>query len=71
MTEEQLIQMVKTIRQSSGCMMDLDGLLSKFEAAVENPSVSEFIFVPCAGQLLAPEEVVARAKPKRNAGPDL
>ena len=36
MSEEDLIKLVKQIRISSGCMMDLDGLLGKFEANVKD-----------------------------------
>jgi len=38
MSEEELIKLVKQIRVSSGCMMDLDGLLGKFEANVKDPA---------------------------------
>jgi len=59
--------MVKTIRGSSGCMIDLDGLLAKFEAAVNNPGASELIFIPgSAGRLLDAEEVVAKAGVKNH-----
>ena len=61
MTEEQLIQLVKTIRSASGCMVDLDSMLAKFEASVKNPSASELIFLSPSGRLLSPEEVVAEA----------
>ena len=64
MTEEELIQLVKQIRKASGCMVDLGGLLGKFEASVNNPAASEWIFVPNAGRLLDAEEVVAKAQPK-------
>ena len=68
MTEEELIQLVKQIRRASGCMVDLDGLLGKFEASVNNPAASEWIFVPgSAGRLLDAEEVVAKGEPKAKA----
>ncbi len=61
MTEEELIQMVTRIRTASGCMVDLDGLLGKFEANVKDPSASQLIFMSPSGKLLSPEEVVAKA----------
>ena len=61
MSEEELVQMVKRIRAASGCMMDLDGLLGKFEANVKDPTASELIFMSPTGRLLSAEEVVAKA----------
>lgn len=67
MTEDQLIQLVKTIRGSSGCMVDLDGLLEKFEASVKDPSAAQLIFEPGAeGRLLEAEEVVEKAGFRKN-----
>ena len=67
MSEEQLIQLVKTIRGASGCVTDLDGLLGRFEASVINPSASELIFISPTGRLLTPEEVVEKAGVKRKS----
>ena len=50
MSEEDLIKLVKQIRISSGCMMDLDGLLGKFEANVQDPAASQLIFESPTGE---------------------
>ena len=65
MSEEELIKLVKQIRVSSGCMMDLDGLLGKFEANVKDPSASQLIFESPTGRLLSAEEVVNKAGVKK------
>jgi hypothetical protein len=65
MSEEELVKLVKHIRAASGCMVDLDGLLGKFEANVEDSSASELIFMSPSGRLLSPEEVVKKAGVKK------
>jgi len=67
MTEEDLIKLVKQIRVSSGCMMDLDGLLGKFEANVKDPAASQLIFESPTGRMLSPQEVVEKAGVKRTS----
>ncbi|WP_148618935.1 hypothetical protein [Mariniblastus fucicola] len=66
MSEEELIQLVQRIRGASGCMVDLDGLLGKFEANVQDSTASQWIFESSTGRLMTPEEVVRKAgvKPK-------
>lgn len=66
MSEEELVKLVKHIRAASGCMVDLDGLLGKFEANVEDSSASELIFMSPSGRLLSPEEVVKKAGVKKD-----
>ena len=61
MSEEELIKLVKQIRVSSGCMMDLDGLLGKFEANVKDAAASQLIFESPTGRMLTAEEVVEKA----------
>ena len=61
MSEEELIKLVKQIRLSSGCMIDLDGLLGKFEANVKDPAASQLIFESPTGRMLSAEEVVSKA----------
>ncbi len=68
MTEEQLVSLVRMIRQSSGCIVDLDALISRFENNVIRPQCSEYIFNSDTGPLLSPEEVVQKAGPKRGQG---
>lgn len=46
-------------------MIDLDGLLGKFEANVKDPSASQLIFMSPSGPLLSPEEVVNQAGVKK------
>lgn len=65
MSEEDLIKLVKQIRISSGCMMDLDGLLGKFEANVKDPTASQLIFESPTGRMLSAEEVVSKAGVKK------
>ena len=65
MSEEELIKLVKQIRLSSGCMMDLDGLLGRFEANVKDPAASQLIFESPTGRMLSAEEVVSKAGVKK------
>jgi len=57
-TEEQLVDLVRQIANSSACMMDFDSLVSKLERNVPHPNASELIFNPPGGTVLSPEEIV-------------
>ena len=61
MTREELVRLVEKIRRESGCIVDLDALLSRFEENVRDPSSSVFIFESPTGRLLPAAEVVERA----------
>ena len=61
MTREELVRLVEKIRRESGCIVDLDALLSRFEANVRDPASSAFIFESPTGRLLSATEVVERA----------
>lgn len=60
-TREELIRLVDRIQNESGCMVDLDALITKFERAVPNPSVSQWIFDPPDGKRKTPAEIVQLA----------
>ncbi|MCH2179055.1 MAG: hypothetical protein MK106_09645 [Mariniblastus sp.] len=61
MTREDLVRLVEKIRRESGCIVDLDALISRFEANVRDPASSAFIFESPTGRLLSATEVVERA----------
>ena len=67
MDEEQLIKLVNMIRGSSGCIVDLDSLIGKFESNVQKPSCSRLIFESDSGRLLTAEDVVRQAVPKKSS----
>ena len=60
-TKEDLIRLVGQIQNGSGCMIDMDALLTKFERSVPNPAVSQWIFDPPAGKRKTPAEIVELA----------
>ena len=61
MTREELIQLVQHIMTTSGCVVDVDGLLHKLEANVPHPNVSQLIFNPPSGKRMTAEEIVDEA----------
>ena len=61
----ELERLVEKIRKESGCIVDLDALISRFEANVQNPSASRWIFESPTGRLLSAREVVDRAMEDR------
>ncbi len=61
MEREDLVRLVEKIRRESGCIVDLDSLLSRFEKNVLDPASSKLIFESPSGRLLSAEEVVDRA----------
>ncbi len=65
MNEQQLVNLVEKIRGSSGCIVDLDGLIGRFENHVKHPENSRLIFESDSGRLLPAEEVVRNAVPKK------
>ena len=62
----ELERLVEKIRKESGCIVDLDALISRFEANVDHPSASRWIFESPTGRLLSAREVVDRAMPKES-----
>jgi hypothetical protein len=58
MNNEELVQLVEHIMSASGCVMDLDALLNRFEEQVDYPNASELIFNPPDGKSLSAAEVV-------------
>lgn len=57
-TKEDLIRLVSRIQNESGCIVDLDALINKFEQSVPNPTASQWIFDPPDGKRKTPAEVV-------------
>ena len=55
---EMLIRLVNRIQNESGCIVDLDALINKFEKSVKYPSASRLIFDPPDGRRRSPEEIV-------------
>ena len=61
LNRDELILLVQHIMTTSGCIVDVDGLLSKLEANVPHPNVSELIFNPPSGKAMTAEEIVDEA----------
>ncbi len=61
LTRQDLERLVEKIRNESGCIVDLDALISRFEQHVNRPSASRLIFESPSGRLLSASEVVAEA----------
>ena len=57
----ELIRLVQHIMTTSGCVVDVDGLLNQLESNVPHPNVSELIFNPPSGKRLTAEEIVDEA----------
>ncbi len=53
-----LIRLVNHIMTTSGCVVDVDGLISTFESNVPHPDPSSLIFNPPSGKALTAAEVV-------------
>ena len=66
MTREELVRLVQHIMTTSGCVVDVDGLLNKLEANVPHPNVSELIFNPPSGKRMTAEEIVDEALNPKN-----
>jgi hypothetical protein len=58
LNREQLIELVREIKRTSGCVVDLDGMINRLESSCEVPGVAELIFCPPAGKELSAEEIV-------------
>lgn len=58
---QSLILLVEQIRNESGCVFDVDGLIEKFERLVPNPAASQMIFDPPDGRPRTAAEVVDEA----------
>jgi hypothetical protein len=43
---------------TSGCVVDVDALLSRLEQDVPHPNVSELIFNPPSGKAMTAEQIV-------------
>ena len=56
-----LIKLVNQIMNSSGCMIDVDGLISTFEKNVPYPDAGQLIFDPLSGKALTAEQIVDQA----------
>ena len=56
-----LIKLVNQIMNSSGCMIDVDGLISTFEENVPYPDAGQLIFHPPSGKALTAEQIVDQA----------
>ena len=61
LNREELIRLVQHIMTTSGCVVDVDALLSKLEANVSHPNVSELIFNPPSGKKMTAAEIVDEA----------
>ena len=62
----ELERLVEKIRNESGCIVDLDALISRFEANVHQPSASRLIFESPTGRLMSAREVVEAAMEKES-----
>ena len=58
LNRDELIRLVQHIMTTSGCVVDLDALLNKFESNVNYPNASELIFNPPSGKRLTATEIV-------------
>lgn len=61
LNRDDLIRLVDRIMNSSGCIVDVDGLLNQFEANVTMRNAGELIFNPPEGRKLSAVEIVDRA----------
>lgn len=57
-SRQELIKLVHHIMTSSGCMIDVDSLIEKFEQSVPYPNAGELIFSPPSGKRMTAEEIV-------------
>ena len=57
-SKDDLIRLVDRIQNESGCIVDLDSLITRFEQSVPNPEISAWIFDPPDGKRKSPEEIV-------------
>lgn len=64
LNREELIRLVQHIMTTSGCVVDVDALLSKLESNVPHPNVSELIFNPPSGKAMTAEQIVDEALKK-------
>ena len=53
-----LIKLVQRIMTTSGCVVDVDGLISTLEANVPHPDPSSLIFNPSSGKAMSATEIV-------------
>ena len=53
-----LIRLVSQIMTSSGCMVDVDGMIATFEKNVPYANAGELIFHPPSGKAMTAEEIV-------------
>lgn len=56
-----LIRLVQHIMTTSGCVVDVDGLISTLESNVPHPDPSRLIFHPPSGKALTAAEIVDAA----------
>lgn len=61
LTRDELIRLTDHIMTTSGCVVDVDALLSKLESNVPHPNVSELIFNPASGRAMTAAEIVDEA----------
>jgi hypothetical protein len=61
LNRDELIRLVQHIMTTSGCIVDVDALLSKLESNVPHPNVSELIFNPPSGKAMTAEQIVDEA----------
>ncbi len=57
----QLIQMVQQIQNSSACVMDFDGMMSRLEQKIGDSQIGNLIFDPPGGKALTAEEIVEQS----------
>jgi len=53
-----LIRLVQHIMTTSGCVVDVDGLISTLESNVPHPDPSSLIFNPPSGKAMTATEIV-------------
>ncbi len=55
---DDLVRLVSRIMTSSGCMVDVDGMIASFEQNVPYRNAGELIFHPPSGKAMTAEEIV-------------
>ena len=57
-TREELVQMVQTVMNAAGCIVDLDGMLHRLESHFPGVDIGRLIFDPPSGAKLTAEQIV-------------
>ncbi|MEM7455033.1 MAG: hypothetical protein AAF456_11845 [Planctomycetota bacterium] len=58
---DELVRMVDHVMKTSGCIVDVDGLISQLEKHLPGCDIGRLIFDPPDGKRLSAAEIVERA----------